>query len=132
MFDKDILTLETADRVQYEFDLMNHNIHKASELTYVYEALGNIKGLIQKLKSPKTMISGIMYILYVLMTILIIVLLVLWVHFREDEMKVSTIKSTLYIVMLFYAVLIIFSTISDMLFIKLKALVTISKRTENQ
>lgn len=131
--DADVMFMDTPDRVNYEFDLLNHDVDKNIEMSIGFSILKDPKSLPQRFKDPKKIALAILTVLIFILTIVLIIILVLYTYFyiKQNEAKRKPLEKIIYSMGLFFILLVIFYIIFNKLYGEMIGLITISKDSKS-
>lgn len=132
--DADVTYLESYDRVQFEFDMMQHDPDKLAEASYSWMAFKDPKQMIKeiekKMKNWRTAGDGVILLLCFLFSILFLVtlitLIVLLIIYKGGW-KVKMLFSVLVSVFLMFAVLLILFGMYNKVYGNTKSLIGLSQ-----
>jgi hypothetical protein len=127
--DADVMFMDTPDRVNYEFDLLNHDVDKNIEMSVGFTVIKNPKSLPDNFKDPKKIGLAILTVLIFVLTIVILIVLALYTYFfiKHNEAKREPLENILCSAGLLFVLLIIFYIIFNKLYGEMIGLITISK-----
>ena len=76
--DDDVKAMDPGDRVQYEFDLLEHNVDKMVEASYATMAMKDKSMIKEQLKNPKKVYLGIIMLLVYTFVVVFLILFIIW------------------------------------------------------
>ena len=131
--DADVMFMDTPDRVNYEFDLLNHDVDKNVEMSIGLSVLKNPKSIGDRFKDPKKIALAILTVLIFALTIVIIIILILYTYFfiKQNEAKQKPLENILISAGLLFILLIIFYIIFNKLYGEMIGLITVSKDSKS-
>jgi hypothetical protein len=74
--DSEVTFLDTSDRVEYEYDILQHDVEKNIEMSYGLSALTNPKSIRENFKDPKKIGLAILTLLIFILTLSMFILVV--------------------------------------------------------
>lgn len=80
--DPDVVAMDLGDRVQYEFDLLDHDVDKMVEASYAVMAMKDRSLIQEQMKSPRKIYIGVIMMLVQIFTILFVIMFLLWLILR--------------------------------------------------
>lgn len=127
--DPDVIFLDTPDRVNYEFDLLNHDVNTFKELSFGVTAAKNPKDIKNYFKNWKTAGTGILVLLIFIVTILLLVsiLIYLFLYIKKIEWKVSLLRKIGICILFFFVLVCTLYYIFNKLLTEIMALITLSR-----
>jgi len=129
--DSDVTFLDISDRVEYEYDLIHHDVQKNIEMSYGLSALTNPKSIRENFRDPKKIGLAILTLLIFILTICIIILVLfhLFCIYKGDayiDRRDKIAKLTIPMLM-FLLLLLIFYIIYNKFYEQIVSLVVMSK-----
>lgn len=114
--DPDVKSMEQGDRIQYEFDLLEHDVENMIEASYATMAIKNPKMIKEHMTSPKIIYSGILMFLVYVFTIIFIILFIIWLilFIKGSDSSTNLRKVMVSILFMLVLLLIITFTIKSM------------------
>ena len=129
--DSEVTFLDTSDRVEYEYDLLQHDVQKNIEMSYGLSALTNPKSIRDNFKDPKKIGLAILTLLIFLMTLSLIVLVLIQLFcmwkgdlWKEQQERIG--KLTIPMIM-FLILLLLFYIIYNKFYEQIVSLIMLSK-----
>jgi len=129
--DSDVTFLDTSDRVEFEYDLIHHDVQKNIEMSYGLSALTNPKSIRDNFRDPKKIGLAILTLLIFVMTLSIIILVLVhlfclymgdaWID-RQEKIGKLTIP-----MIMFLLLLLIFYIIYNKFYQQIVSLIVLSK-----
>lgn len=129
--DSEVTFLDTSDRVEYEYDLLQHDVQKNIEMSYGLSALTNPKSIRDNFKDPKKIGLAILTLLIFLMTLSLIVLVLiqlfcmvkgdLWIE-QQERIGKLTIPMIMFLILL-----LLFYIIYNKFYEQIVSLIILSK-----
>ncbi len=128
-FDADVQYLETDDRVNYEYDMTNHDVDKYVEISYAFQGMSNIQELKEKFKDWRKVGGAIITVLvFILVFVLIVTALVYtWFYVNKVQWKVKLLRNVTLSVSLFFVLLCILYYIFNKLYGEMVGLVELAR-----
>ena len=105
--DPDVVFMDTSDRVNYEFDMLNHDVDKMVEISYGLSALRGKTNMRDQFKDPKIFPYALLSLLATILVALMIVvgLVFVIVYLMKVQWKQMQIRNVCMSIMLFFVVL---------------------------
>jgi len=127
--DPDVLFLDTRDRIEYEFDLLKHNVEKNEELSWGMSAIKDPKNIKKKFKDPKKIgLAIIVVICFLLMIVLILMIIVYLIFYiKKVEWKLDLMKKIIYSLLLAFLILVIFYKMFNRMYEEMVMLLNLAK-----
>jgi hypothetical protein len=129
--DSEVTFLDTSDRVEYEYDILQHDVEKNIEMSYGLSALTNPKSIRDNFKDPKKIGLAILTLLIFLMTLSLIVLVIVqlfcmwkgdaWIQ-RQEKIGKLTIPMIMFLILL-----LLFYIIYNKFYEQIVSLIMLSK-----
>lgn len=129
--DSDVTFLDTSDRVEYEYDLIHHDVQKNIEMSYGLSALTNPKSIGENFRDPKKIGLAILTLLIFILTLsmIILVLFHLFCIYKGDAYidRQEKIGKLTIPMLMFLLLLLMFYIIYNKFYEQIVSLVVMSK-----
>lgn len=127
--DADVQYLDSSERINYEFDLLNHDVNKYVEASYGFAAIKDRKDLKNKFtdwrKAGLAIITVLVFILTVVMIVTLIIYIILYI--KKVDWKMKILQNVTFSAALFFVILCIMYFIFNKLFGEMIALINMVK-----
>lgn len=129
--DSEVTFLDTSDRVEYEYDLLQHDVQKNIEMSYGLSALTNPNSIRENFKDPKKIGLAILTLLIFILTISMIILVLfhlfcIWKGDTYIDRREKIARLTIPMLM-FLLLLLIFYMIYNKFYEQIVSLIILSK-----
>lgn len=114
--DSDVKAMDDGDRVQYEFDLLQHDVDRMVEASYATMAMRNRGMIKEKMRDLKGIYIGIIMLLVYFFTVVFIILFVIWLvmKIKGSEDSVNLRKVMVSVLCMLVLLVVITLTINSM------------------
>lgn len=114
--DSDVMAMDPGDRVQYEFDLLEHDVEKMVEASYATLAIQDRGMIKEQLKQPRKVYLGIIMFFVYIFTFVFIILFVIWIvlKIKGSDSSVNLRKVMVSILCLLLLLIVITLTVNSM------------------
>jgi hypothetical protein len=132
--DAEVVYMDSSDRVDFEFDMMNHNVEKNVEMSYGFAAFKNprdFKGKFEDVKKDKKKIGlAILTALCLFLVIAIIIFLIIYivVYIKGIEWKVSVLQKVSLSCFFLFVILVVMYYSFNRVFGEMVSLVNVTKQ----
>jgi hypothetical protein len=128
-FDADVQYLDTADRVNYEYDMTKHDVDKYVEISYAFQAMTNIKELKEKFRDWRKVGGAIITVLVFIFVFVMIIMVIMYclMYIFKVQWKVKLLQNVSLSVTLFFVLLCIMYYIFNKLYGEMVALVEMAR-----
>lgn len=128
--DADVMFLDNDDRVQYEFDLLNHDVEKNIELSYGFSAIRNPREIKKKFKDKKKIGLAIITVLCFILAICLIIFILAYIYFyiQGVEFKTKLLNKVCISFILVFIILVIMYMIFNKMYGEMISLIIMSKQ----
>lgn len=125
----DVMYLDSSERINYEFDLLKHDVNKYVEAAYGFSAIKDPRDIKSKFtdwrKAGLAIITILVFVLTIVMIITIIIYIILYI--RKVEWKMRILENVTISAALFFVILCIMYFIFNKLFGEMIALINMVK-----
>lgn len=127
--DADVMFLDSSERINYEFDLLNHDVNKYVEASYGFAAIKDRKDLKSKFTDWRKAGLGIITVLVFVLTIVLIITLIIYIilYIRKVDWKLKILQNITLSAGLFFVILCIMYFIFNKLLGEMIALLNMVK-----
>ena len=131
--DPDVLFLDTKERIEFEFDLLKHNVEKNEELSWGMSALRNPRDIKNRFRDPKKIGFAIITLLCFFLAVVIILLLIVYIilFIKKVEWKLALLKKVILSLIFAFLILVIFYKIFYHMYGEMILLVKLTRDKDN-
>lgn len=127
--DADVQYLDSSERINYEFDLLNHDVNKYVEASYGFAAIKDRKDLTSKFKDWRKAGLAIITVLTFVLTVVLIITLIIYIilYIKKVDWKMKILQNVTLSAALFFVILCIMYYIFNKLLGEMVALLNMVK-----
>lgn len=127
--DADVMFLDSSERINYEFDLLNHDVNKYVEASYGFAAIKDPKDIKSKFTDWRKAGLAIITVLVFILTIVLIITLIIYIvlYIRKVDWKMKILQNVSLSAGLFFVILCIMYFIFNKLLGEMIALINLVK-----
>lgn len=127
--DADVMFLDSSERINYEFDLLKHDVNKYVEASYGFSAIKDPADMKSKFTDWRKAGLAIITVLVFILTIVLIITLITYIvlYIKKVDWKMKILQNVTLSAALFFVILCIMYFIFNKLYGEMIALINMVK-----